>query len=183
MSLRTGGGDPASAERPARMFERREAERMLRLYTRLWKPRNVGSGRPRTWPTDLVLAQATTDWRANLGLSPTPLPAPVVSGSGPDCYACVLAGLWSGEGAPPTGAEGGGRHLPAVPAHRCAARTAGHGRRPARPQRPRRSPQARGRAATGRALCAAGLLARVRPGDGARAMLKHLLKLVQRAHG
>lgn len=30
-----------------------------------------------------------------------PLPAPVVSGSGPECRARVLAGLWSGEGDPP----------------------------------------------------------------------------------
>ena len=103
MASRTGGGDRASAERPARMFERREAERMLRLYTRLWGPRNAGPDKPRTWPTDPALARAITDWRAHLGLLKMPLPALVVSGSGPDCYACVLAGLWSGEGAPPQG--------------------------------------------------------------------------------
>jgi|GEM_PF-3844407 len=85
---------------PARAWERREAERMLRLYTRLWEPRNAGPGKPRAWPTDPALAQAITDWRADLGLSKVPLPAPVVTGNGAECRARVLAGLWSGEGDP-----------------------------------------------------------------------------------
>ena len=55
---------------------------MLRLCTRLWEPRNAGRGKPRTCPTDPALAQAITDWRADLGLAKVPLPAPVVGGSG-----------------------------------------------------------------------------------------------------
>ena len=84
-----------------RTWERREAERMLRLYVGLWGARNAGRGRKRTWPANAALAKAITDARADLGLSKVPLPAPVVSGSGPECRARVLAGLWIGEGDPP----------------------------------------------------------------------------------
>ena len=99
MASRTGGGAPASAECPARTFERREAERMLRLYAHLWEPRNAGPGRRRVWLTAPGLAQAVQNWRAAVGLSKVALPAPVVSGSGPDCQAHVLVGL-AGDGAP-----------------------------------------------------------------------------------
>ena len=72
---------------------------MLRLYARLWEPRNAGPGRRRGWRTDPDLAQAVQNWRVVVGLSKVALPAPVVRGSGPDCHARVLAGI-GGNGAP-----------------------------------------------------------------------------------